>query len=411
MESGCGPNEYFIKQLARTTGGAFELISPAERIEPSVLRLFSKLFSANSIQNLQIDWGTNVVTAGIPSAIFFGETVSIFAKLDGNEVLPDQIRLIGDIRKSRQEWVAGITPINLENTSLPSLWARAKIHELEESEIAGIGSQQFDRKEAKIKESIINLSKTYGIISRETSFVAVEQRSEKEKTTGELVLRKVPLLLTRGWGNIYDIPVDEFDLSVRTMNSVRRGGITTVGSLISKNQKELLSPNDFGQKSRQEVEEKLKSLGLTLQCDNPPDKPKTNKFKENIKPNEDTETALNPDDELLHILSLQKAKAGFEIDATLAKVLKVSLADLHSWASMMKVKGKSDKFILLSTAIILKYLEYQFANQKASWEAVARKSQRWLEVQILKAEPTIEGKNLIDWIDQFLKKQGVLSIH
>jgi DNA-directed RNA polymerase subunit alpha len=62
----------------------------------------------------------------------------------------------------------------------------------------------------------------------------------------------------------FNIPVEELELSVRTMNSLRRGGITTVGELVSKGEKELLSLRNFGQKSRQEVEERLKTLGLTL---------------------------------------------------------------------------------------------------------------------------------------------------
>jgi len=62
----------------------------------------------------------------------------------------------------------------------------------------------------------------------------------------------------------FNMPVEDLDLSVRTMNSLRRGGITTVGELVSKGEKELLSLRNFGQKSRQEVEERLKTLGLTL---------------------------------------------------------------------------------------------------------------------------------------------------
>jgi DNA-directed RNA polymerase subunit alpha len=62
----------------------------------------------------------------------------------------------------------------------------------------------------------------------------------------------------------YNLPVEELDLSVRTMNSLRRGGITTVGDLVTKGEKELLSLRNFGQKSRQEVEERLASLGLAL---------------------------------------------------------------------------------------------------------------------------------------------------
>ena len=62
----------------------------------------------------------------------------------------------------------------------------------------------------------------------------------------------------------YNMPVEQLDLSVRTMNCLRRGGVTTVGELISKGEKELLSLRSFGQKSKQEVEERLKALGLSL---------------------------------------------------------------------------------------------------------------------------------------------------
>ena len=62
----------------------------------------------------------------------------------------------------------------------------------------------------------------------------------------------------------YNMPVEQLDLSVRTMNCLRRGGITTVGELISKGERELLALHNFGQKSKQEVEERLESLGLSL---------------------------------------------------------------------------------------------------------------------------------------------------
>jgi len=62
----------------------------------------------------------------------------------------------------------------------------------------------------------------------------------------------------------YDMPVEQLDLSVRTMNCLRRGGIATVGELISRGEKGLLALHNFGQKSRQEVEDKLASMGLSL---------------------------------------------------------------------------------------------------------------------------------------------------
>ncbi len=62
----------------------------------------------------------------------------------------------------------------------------------------------------------------------------------------------------------YNIPVEQLDLSVRTMNCLRRSGITTVGELIGKGPKELLKLRNFGQKSFREIEEHLDQLGLSL---------------------------------------------------------------------------------------------------------------------------------------------------
>ncbi len=79
----------------------------------------------------------------------------------------------------------------------------------------------------------------------------------------------------------FNMPVEDLDLSVRTMNSLRRGGITTVGELVTKGERELLSLRNFGQKSRQEGEERLASMGLTLATGN--------SGLENLQPMQDEE--------------------------------------------------------------------------------------------------------------------------
>ncbi|MFC1969035.1 DNA-directed RNA polymerase subunit alpha [Chloroflexota bacterium] len=62
----------------------------------------------------------------------------------------------------------------------------------------------------------------------------------------------------------YTTSMEHLDLSVRTMNCLRRAGITTVGELLSKGEKEMMSLRNFGQKSKQELEERLMTLGLSL---------------------------------------------------------------------------------------------------------------------------------------------------
>ncbi|MFC2122816.1 DNA-directed RNA polymerase subunit alpha [Bacteroidota bacterium] len=65
----------------------------------------------------------------------------------------------------------------------------------------------------------------------------------------------------------YATSMEHLDLSVRTMNCLRSDSITTVGELLAKGEKEMLSLRNFGQKSKQELEERLLTLGLSLSGD------------------------------------------------------------------------------------------------------------------------------------------------
>ena len=64
--------------------------------------------------------------------------------------------------------------------------------------------------------------------------------------------------------DLFNMSVEQLDLSVRAMNCLRRSGISTVGDLVSTGEKELLGLRNFGQKSRQEVQDRLKTLGLNF---------------------------------------------------------------------------------------------------------------------------------------------------
>jgi len=62
----------------------------------------------------------------------------------------------------------------------------------------------------------------------------------------------------------YNMPVEQLDLSVRTINCLRRATLATVGELISKRDKDLLRLRNFGQKSLDEINDRLQGLGLSL---------------------------------------------------------------------------------------------------------------------------------------------------
>lgn len=90
----------------------------------------------------------------------------------------------------------------------------------------------------------------------------------------------------------YNMPVEQLDLSVRTMNCLRRSGIATVGELISKKPKDLLMLRNFGQKSFREIEEHLQEAGLSLapQVEVKKEKEEAAPEEELTTPEMDTET-------------------------------------------------------------------------------------------------------------------------
>jgi DNA-directed RNA polymerase subunit alpha len=61
-----------------------------------------------------------------------------------------------------------------------------------------------------------------------------------------------------------DLPIEDLDLSERPRNCLKRAQINSVGELVTKTEEDLLNITNFGQKSLDEVKQKLDERGLTL---------------------------------------------------------------------------------------------------------------------------------------------------
>jgi len=79
------------------------------------------------------------------------------------------------------------------------------------------------------------------------TFAEVEILVEKEEEKKDKVL---------------EISIEELELSVRASNGLKRANINTVGDLIQKTREEMSKIRNLGQKSLEEIEGKLKELGL-----------------------------------------------------------------------------------------------------------------------------------------------------
>lgn len=62
----------------------------------------------------------------------------------------------------------------------------------------------------------------------------------------------------------YDMPLEQLELSTRTLNCLKRSGITTVGQFMERGEGGLLTIRSFGQKSREEMQRALEKVGLQI---------------------------------------------------------------------------------------------------------------------------------------------------
>jgi DNA-directed RNA polymerase subunit alpha len=63
---------------------------------------------------------------------------------------------------------------------------------------------------------------------------------------------------------VYETPIENLDLTVRVFNSLKRTGITNVGEvldMLEKGEEAMLSIRNFGEKSLEELKERLMEKG------------------------------------------------------------------------------------------------------------------------------------------------------
>ena len=60
----------------------------------------------------------------------------------------------------------------------------------------------------------------------------------------------------------YDTVIEDLDLSVRAYNCLKRSGLTTVGAILERSEEELMALRNFGEKSYEELRDKLVARGF-----------------------------------------------------------------------------------------------------------------------------------------------------
>jgi Ca-activated chloride channel family protein len=186
---GSAPNSHFMAKASQLGRGTFTYIGSVDEVKAKMSELFAKL-ETPVLKSLEIHWPDGVQAEAWPKRIpdlYAGEPLVVTAALD---------KVQGDVRISGERdgktWAAALPLSGGEPAAgLGSAWARAKVASLMDALREGAP-------ETEIRPQIIALAGTHRLVTKYTSFVAVD-RTPARPASDELKTASVPALLPEGW--------------------------------------------------------------------------------------------------------------------------------------------------------------------------------------------------------------------
>ncbi len=388
---GAGSSEYLVRELARVTGGAAEFIFPGERIEPKVLRMFGRV-RMPALDDVRLDWGglkVEQAPSRIP-AIFAGDSLTLLGRFDpeksrlGNPAHQDSTLTLSAAGES---WSLAVDfDGNEVGGPTPKLWARERIRELERRSAAG-SAQRRPESERRRRRRLVELGRTYGLLSSATSYVAIEERSEAEKVKGAAHLRRIPIALTVGWGGRGRLTaaVPRGSASPKRRRSVVRAGasqaVTVDGELLSLDAM-LLDPAAKLAELRAYSGEAMRARGTSMakrasaaigkffgRDERSAAKRSVPRYSGKIVAERSA-----TEDRLYELLMTQAADGSFPLGEVLRRWLDEDLAGVERAASE---HGEA----VVATAVAVALLERDAGDRIDEWRPAARKARQWLARQ------------------------------
>lgn len=193
-----------VNGLARSTGGASEFITQGEAIEDKVLRTFGRIGSPK-VTEVQIDWGhsdnarIDLASDRLPP-IFDGDAMNVLSRVSGDR--PAEVTLRCKTPIGPAQWSVPVIEVSGDDL-IPKMWARRRIQSLDDAAGNSAGQSYFrQRRHNREKSRVVELSKAFGVMCAYTTFIAIEHRSEQERNAGQPELRRVPVMLAQGWGDV-----------------------------------------------------------------------------------------------------------------------------------------------------------------------------------------------------------------
>ena len=186
---GSAPNSHFMTKAAQLGRGTFTYIGRIDEVRARMDELFAKLESP-VVKSLQAHWPDGARAEAWPARLpdlYAGEPVVLVARL---ERLQGDLRLTGE--REGGTWEARV-PLerNTGGAGLGSVWAREKVGALMDSLREGAA-------EDEVRARVIELASAHRLVTKYTSFVAVDKTPARAPDEA-LKLAELPTLLPEGW--------------------------------------------------------------------------------------------------------------------------------------------------------------------------------------------------------------------
>ncbi|MBI3096919.1 MAG: VWA domain-containing protein, partial [Planctomycetes bacterium] len=189
------PNDYFLEKLARLGGGTCRIFSDPREI-PKAIEDLSERMSRPVLSNVVVDLENGEAKEVCPSRIpdlFAGQPVLAKGQLRISGSTRAVMRATGPAGEFREEVPLMVLSDPEEAAGVVSMWARAKVDELEDR------LDVEPANEAGIRAEIVRLGTTHGIVTQYTSFLVVDSEPSRETRNGPPTAVAVPVPIPAGW--------------------------------------------------------------------------------------------------------------------------------------------------------------------------------------------------------------------
>jgi len=219
-----------------------------------------------------------------------------------------------------------------------------------------------------MEKELVDLGTRFGLVSSVTSYVAIEERPEGEKTDGAPELRRIPVALSQGWGGFGPVPYGGFGGAVAGCKFSAPAHVAPLSA-------DLCAGLDAAAPLGRAGSARPGARGSTGPAE--------------------ADSALDA------VLFSQRADGAWELTAELAELVGAELADLVEAAERVE---SPEAQAILATLLVLGLLED--LAQEPEFRAMVRKARAWVRNATSGMTPPEGGDSWSQWALDVLREHA-----